>query len=84
MDFTQLIGYFSGLLFIKPDMDAETLWRTVALIHSLEAILCQVIAAHTGRNKWLWSLAGLLFGYLALGALFLLGGDSNTKEASSS
>lgn len=72
MDFTQLIGYFSGLLFLKPDLDALTLWRTLALIHILEAILCHVIAGHTGRNTWFWTAAGLLFGYVALGALFLL------------
>ena len=84
MDFTQLIGYFTGLLFIKPDMDAQTLWRTAALIHMLEATLCQVIANHTGRNKWLWSLAGLLFGYPALGALFILGSNNPTKNASTS
>ena len=44
VDFYQLLGYFSGLFFIKSDMDPTTLWRTTALVHILDAILCGVIA----------------------------------------
>ena len=63
MDFYLFLGYFSGLLFIKPEMDATTLLRTAALVHLLDAILCGVIA---------WTVAGLLGGIWALGILFLL------------
>ena len=72
MDFYHLFGYLSGLLFIKPDMDPATLVRTAALVHLLDAILCRVIADHSGRQKLFWSIAGLLFGIWALGTLFLL------------
>ena len=52
MDFYRLIGYGSGLLFIKADMAPASLWSTVALIHILDAILCVVVAKHSGRNKY--------------------------------
>lgn len=72
MDFYRLIGYGSGLLFIKSDMEPANLWPTVALIHILDAILCGVVANHSGRNKFLWTVSGLICGIWALGALFLL------------
>jgi hypothetical protein len=72
VDFSQLIGYFSGLLFIKPKMDPDSIWRTAALVHLLDAILCWVIANYSGRNKTIWTIAGAVCGIWALGALFLL------------
>mgnify|MGYP003299100247 CR=1 FL=1 len=35
-----LLGYFSGLYFIKPDIDAAALLRTTAVVHLLDAVLC--------------------------------------------
>jgi hypothetical protein len=72
VDFYQWFGYFSGLLFIKPDMAPTSLWRTAVLVHTLDAILCWVIANHSKRNKVVWTAAGLFLGIWALGALFLL------------
>jgi hypothetical protein len=72
VDFYRLIGYGSGLLFIKADMEPSSLWSTVALIHILDAILCGVVARHSGRNRYLWTVGGLICGIWALGALFLL------------
>jgi hypothetical protein len=72
VDFYQLIGYFSGLLLIKPEMDPSSVWRTAALIHTLDAILCGVIANQSNRNRIVWTVAGLVLGIWALGALFLL------------
>lgn len=72
MDFYQFLGYFSGLLFIRSEMDATTLLRTAALVHLLDAILCCVIANHSGRSKTAWTVVGLLGGIWALGILFLL------------
>jgi hypothetical protein len=40
--------------------------------HILDAILCGVVANHSGRNKFLWTVSGLICGIWALGALFLL------------
>jgi hypothetical protein len=72
VDFYHLFGYLSGLLFIKSNMEPETLVRTAALVHMLDAILCRVIAGHSGRHKLGWTVAGLFFGIWALGTLFLL------------
>ena len=72
MDLYRLLGYFSGLLFVKPDMDASALWRTAALVHFLDAILCCVIAKYSGRSKKLWTVAGALCGIWALAVIFLL------------
>lgn len=72
MDFYRLLGYFSGLLFIKPEMDLSVLWRTAALVHFLDAILCCVIAKYSGRSKKLWTVAGAICGIWALAVIFLL------------
>ena len=74
MDLYHLLGYFSGLLFIRPDMEALSLYRTIALVHGLDAILCSVIATHSGRRTVAWCIGGLIFGIWALGMLFLLPG----------
>ncbi len=72
VDFYQFLGYFSGLLFIKPEMDPTSIWRTAALVHTLDAILCGVVANYSHRNKLTWTVAGLVLGIWALCALFLL------------
>ena len=72
MDFYHILGYLTGLLLVKPEMEPMTLLRTAALVHFLDAVLCRIIAAQSGRRKTLWSIAGLLFGIWALGILFLL------------
>jgi len=72
VDFYHLFGYLSGLLFIKSDVEPVILLRTAALVHILDAILCRVIAGHSGRQKLPWTVAGLFFGIWALGTLFLL------------
>ena len=72
MDFATLLGYLSGLYFIKPDLDFSVLFRTAALVHVLDAALCRLIASQSGRNKEAWTIAGLLLGIWALGTLFLL------------
>jgi hypothetical protein len=84
VDLYQFLGYFSGLLFIKSEMDPTTLLRTAALVHVLDAILCGVIANHSGRNKTAWTIAGLLGGIWALGILFLLPAKNPTKNSMSS
>ena len=84
MDFYQFLGYFSGLFFIKSEMDQTTLVRTAALVHTLDAILCGVIANYSGRNKTAWTIAGLLGGIWALGILFLLPAKNQTKDSPSS
>ena len=72
MDFHQLLGYFTGLLIIKPDIEPASLLPTAALVHALDAILCGIIANHSRRNFVGWTFGGLICGIWALGVLFLL------------
>jgi hypothetical protein len=80
MDFYQLLGYITGLLVVRPDLEAESLWPTTALVHSIDAILCGVIAKHSRRNVAGWSLGGLVGGIWALGLLFLLPARNTVKN----
>ena len=77
MDFNQLVGYFTGLLIIKPDMEPSSMLPTAALVHALDAILCGVIAKHSRRNVIGWAIGGLVGGIWALGALFVLPAKKN-------
>lgn len=61
-------------------MEPESLWRTAALVHGLDAILCGVIAKYSNRNKLAWTVAGLLLGIWALSALFLLPARNQAKK----
>ena len=72
MDFYQVVGYLTGLYLVRPEMEPATLLRTVSLVHVLDAVLCRVVAGHSGRRKIPWTIAGLVFGVWALGILFLL------------
>ena len=72
MDFYQLLGYFTGLLVVRPNMEPSSLVPTAALVHVLDAILCGVIAGHSRRSVFGWSISGLIGGIWVLGVLFLL------------
>ena len=61
-EFTSLIGYASGVYFIRPDLGTQTLLATVAAIHLCDGILCFFVARYGGRNPAYWTLAGLIFG----------------------
>ena len=58
-DWITLLGYASGVYFIKPDLDVQALTATVAAVHLCDGVLCLVIAKHSGRNRLGWTLAGL-------------------------
>ena len=80
MDFSTILGYFSGLHWIKPDLDTSVLLRTTLLIHALDAVLCRIIAGHSGRNKILWTAAGFFLGIWALGTLFFLPAKKGSRS----
>ena len=71
MDFYQLLGYFTGLLIVRPNIEPSSLVPTAALVHFLDAILCGVIANHSRRSVIGWTIGGLIGGIWALGVLFL-------------
>ena len=79
MDFYQIVGYLTGLYLVRPEMEPATLLRTASLVHLLDAVLCRVVAGHSGRRKIPWTIAGLVFGVWALGLLFLLPAKNQAK-----
>jgi hypothetical protein len=72
MDWPSLLGVFSLLSFISPDLEGAMLVRTVLIVHICDAVLCRLISAQSGRDKGLWTLGGLLLGIWALGVLLFL------------
>ena len=72
MNLYDLLGYFSGLYFVRTDIPPTVLVRTLCVVHVLDAILCYHIAARIGRNQRFWGLAGLLLGMWAVASLFIL------------
>lgn len=78
MDFHLLLGYFTGLLLVRPDMEPSSLVPTAILVHCLDAALCAVVANHGGRPVLRWTLGGLVFGIWALAVLFLLPEKKNS------
>ena len=78
MDLYTILGYLSGLYFIKPDLDDFTLLRTAVFVHILDSILCLLITVQSGRNKKIWTIAALFLGIWTLGTLFLL--PNKSKE----
>jgi hypothetical protein len=79
VSFHTVLGYFSGLYFIKPDLDAVALLRTTAVVHLLDAVLCALIAGQSGRNKKIWAAAGLLLGIWGLATLFVFPAKKNNN-----
>jgi len=67
-----VLGYLSGIYWLRADLDSSSLVRTVIVIHALDGLLCRLIAAHSGRNKQLWTVLGWVLGIWALATLFLL------------
>lgn len=72
MDWPALLGYFSLLSFIEPELEGAVLVRTAFVVHVCDAVLCRLIATHSGRDKGLWTIGGLLLGIWALGFLLFL------------
>ena len=72
MNLHQLLGYYTGLLVVRPDIAPSALLPTALLVHLLDAVLCGVIALHSRRSLIGWTIGGLVGGIWALGVLFLL------------
>lgn len=84
MSLHTFLGYFTGLYFINADLAGAMLWRTAALVHLLDAILCGLIARSSGRNRVLWTVAGLCLGIWALAAIFVLPAKRRALAATAS
>lgn len=67
----ELIGYATGVYFIKPNIGTGELVVTLIVIHLCDAVLCLIVARQGGRHQIGWTLAGLLFGVWAALPLLL-------------
>jgi len=70
--FTTLLGYWTGLGLVAPDLDLPTLAGTALVVNTSIAITCATIAPNSGRSSRTWLVAGFLGGIWAVGLLTLL------------
>jgi hypothetical protein len=67
-----ILGYFTGLRLLAPDMGGATLVRTILVVHTCDAAMCRLFAHNNGYPKNLWTALGFVFGVWALGVLIIL------------
>jgi hypothetical protein len=67
-----ILGYFTGLRLLNPDMGSATLVRTTLVVHTCDAAMCRLFAHNNGYPKNLWTLLGFMFGVWALAVLIIL------------
>jgi len=67
-----LLGYFTGLHLLSPEMDAPTLVRTALVVHVCDAVMCRLFAHNHGYSKNAWTVLGSIFGIWAMTVLILL------------
>lgn len=69
---TTILGYWTGLAFVAPDLDPATLAGTALVVNTCIGITCATIAPNSGRDPRTWLVVGFLAGVWAVGALTML------------
>lgn len=72
MNFDDVLGLWTGLALLAPEMAPATLRRTALLVHVCDAVVCGILARKAGRPRGAWTVAGFLGGVWALALLLLL------------
>lgn len=67
-----MLGYVSGLRWIQPEMEPETLLRTTFVIHVCDAVMCRLFAVNNGYPRNLWTFLGFIFGLWGVAVMILL------------
>jgi len=67
-----MLGYVSGLRWIQPEMEPDTLLRTAFVVHVCDAVMCRLFAVNNGYPRNLWTALGFLFGLWGVAVLILL------------
>ena len=70
--FATILGWWTGLGLVAPNLDFPTLAGTALVVNVCNAITCRLIAANVGRSPGTWTMAGLVGGIWAVGILTLL------------
>ncbi|MEA2627122.1 MAG: hypothetical protein QOD06_3167 [Candidatus Binatota bacterium] len=64
-----VLGTFSGLRFVDPNLPLGTLVPTMLVVHGLDAIMCRLVAHNQRLPKNLCTAVGFVFGLWAVAAL---------------
>lgn len=72
MSWQIILGYFTGLRFLSPDMEPATLVATTIIVHTCDAVMCRLFALNNGYPRNLWTGLGLVFGLWAVAVLVVL------------
>ncbi len=72
MSATAILGYWTGLIWVAPELEGATLVRTALLVHVCDAVVCRILAANSGRPPGTWTVLGFVGGLWALIALLVL------------
>ena len=66
-----LLTYLSGLHWVAPDLDLQTLVGTTVVVNTCNAIMCRVLAHNKGYPKNPATLAGGALGIWAVALLMV-------------
>lgn len=72
MTLTRVLSYWSGLGFVRSELDLPTLVGTMLIVHTCDAIMCRLFAHNNGYPKNLWTVLGFVGGVWAVVVLILL------------
>ena len=72
MTLTTVLSYWSGLAFVRPELDLPELVGTMLVLHTCDAIMCRLFARNNGYPRNTWTVLGLLGGIWAVAVLILL------------
>lgn len=80
MPWNVLLGYYTGLALINPDLDAGTLLPTALVVHTCDAIMCRLFAHNNGYPRNLWTALGFVFGIWGVAVLLILPKRSTPQQ----
>lgn len=73
MDFTELLGYLTGLRFVSSQpLGLPSLLATALIVHICDAIMCRLVARNNHYPTRLWTILGFAFGLWAVAVVILL------------
>lgn len=72
MTFATFLSYWSGLAFVRPELDVPTLVGTALIAHTCDAAMCRLFAHNNGYPKTTWTALGFVGGLWAVAILILL------------
>lgn len=72
MGFATWLSYWSGLVFVAPELSPAAVGGTALVLHICDAVLCRLFARNAGYPRGLWTALGFVGGIWAVMVLILL------------